>query len=106
MLPPFLDQWRSIASSRFVFNMFQGHHLQLGSHPSVFHNFQQFNIEAVATHHPNIQKEVEKLLVKRVIEPSSGVTGFYSSVFVGPKYTGGLGPILNLQQLSFAHPFF
>ena len=33
MLFKFLDQWRSITSSRFVLNMVQGHHLQLRSHP-------------------------------------------------------------------------
>ena len=33
MLFIFFDQWRSISSNRFVFNMVWGHHLQLGSCP-------------------------------------------------------------------------
>ena len=35
---------------------------------------------------------------KGVIEPYSGGAGFYSSVFVVPKCTGGIWPILNLKQ--------
>ena len=49
------------------------------------------------TYHPIIQKEVDELLAKGVIEPSSGGAGFYSSMFVVPKPTGGLWPILNLK---------
>ena len=64
--------------------MVQGHH-NMG-----FCNFQQFNVKAAAAHYPIIQKEVDELLAKGVIEPSSGGNGFYSSVFVVPKHTGGL----------------
>ena len=39
MLSHFLDQQRSISSKRFVLNMAQGYHLQLRSHPPLFHNF-------------------------------------------------------------------
>ena len=39
MLLKFFDQWRSITSNRFVFNMVQGHHLQLQSWPPLFHSF-------------------------------------------------------------------
>ena len=85
MLFKVLDQWRSITSNRFLLNMVWGHHLQLRSHPPLFHNFQQFNIKVVTTHHPIIQKEVAKLLAKGVIEPSSGGAGFYSRVFLVPK---------------------
>ena len=44
-----------------------------------------------------IQKEVDELLAKGAIEPSSGGAGFYSNVFVVPKHTGGLHPIFNLK---------
>ena len=100
MLFRFLDQWRSITSNRFVLNMVQGHHLQLRSHPPLFHNFRHFNVKVPAAHHPVIQKEVDELLAKGAIEPSSGGAGFYSSVFVVPKRTGGLRPILNLKQFN------
>ena len=56
-----------------------------------------FNVKAATTHHPIIQKEVDDLLAKGVNEPSSGGAGFYSSVFMVPKCTGGLQPILNLK---------
>ena len=47
---------------------------------------------------PIIQNEVEEPLVKGAIEPSSGgACFFYSSMFVGPKHTGGLQLILNLK---------
>ena len=44
---------------------------------------------------------MEELLSKGAPEPSSGGAGFYSSVFVVPKHTGGLWPILNLKQFNF-----
>ena len=100
MLFKFLDQWRSITSNRFVLNMVQGHHLQLRSHPPLFRNFWHFNVKVPAAHHPVIQKEVDELLAKGAIEPSSGGAGFYSSVFVVPKHTGGLRPILNLKHFN------
>ena len=90
MLFKFFDQWRSIMSNRFVLNIVQGHHLQLRSHPPLFHDFQQVNVKVVAAHHPIIQKEVDELLAKGATEPSSGGAGFYSSVFVVPKHTGCL----------------
>ena len=104
MLFKFFDQWRSITSNRFVLNMVQGHHLQLRSHPPFFCDFQHFNDKAAAAHHPVIQKEVDELLAKGAIEPSSGGAGFYSSMFVVPKHTGGLHPILNLKHFNhFIH---
>ena len=100
MLFKFFDQWRSIMSNRFVLYMVWGHHLQLSYHPPLFCNFWQFNVKAAAAHHPIIQKEVDELLAKGAVEPSSGSAGFYSSVFVVPKYTGGLQPILNLKHFN------
>ena len=96
MLYHFLDQWKSITSNRFVLNMVQGHHLQHRLHPPLFHNFHQFNIKAPAAHHSIIQKEVDDLLAKGVIEPFSGGAGFYSCVFVVPMHTD-LQPILHLK---------
>ena len=96
----FFDQCSSITSNRFVLNMVQDYHLQLWSHPPLFCNFQQFNVKVATTHHPIIQKEVDELLAKGVIEPSSGGAGFYSSVFVVPKHAGGLQPILNLKHFN------
>ena len=61
-----------------------------------------------AAHHPVIQKEVDEVLAKGAIEPSSGGAGFYSSMFVAPKHTGGLCSILNLKCFNhFMHiPLF
>ena len=99
MLFKFFDQWRSITSNRFVPNMVQGHHLQLQSCSPLFHSFQQFNVEVATTHHPIIQ-EVDELLAMGATEPSSGRAGFYSSMFVVPKHTGGLQSILNLKHFN------
>ena len=90
MLFRFFDHWTSITSNRFVLNMARGHHLQLRSHPPLFHNCCQFKVRVAAAHHPIIQKEVDELLAKGAIEPSSDGAGFYSSMFVVPKHTGGL----------------
>ena len=99
---PFLDQWRSITSNRFVLNMVHSHHLQLRSchaHPcSII--FWLFNVKAAAAHYLIIQKEIDELLAKGVIGQFPGGVGFYSSVFAVPKCTGGLWPILNLKQLN------
>ena len=104
MLFIFFNQWRSITSNSFVLNMVWGHHLQLRSHPPLFCDFWHLNVKAAAVHHPVIQKEVDDLLAKGAIEPSSGGAGFYSSMFVVPKYTGGLHPILNLKHFNhFMH---
>ena len=46
MLYKFFDQWRSITSNSFVLNMVWGHHLQLRSHPPLFHDFQHFSVKA------------------------------------------------------------
>ena len=100
MLFHFLGHWRCVTSNRFLLNMVKGHHLQLRSCPPLFHNFQHFSVKAAATHHPIIHKEVDELLVKGAIEPSSGGAGFCSSVFVVPKCTGGLWLILNLKQFN------
>ena len=80
--------------------MVRGHHLQLESHPPLLWEFWQFNVKVAAAHHPVIQKEVDELLAKGAIEPSSGGAGFYSSMFVVPKHTGGLQPILNLKHFN------
>ena len=90
MLFKFFDQLRNITSNMFVLNMVWGDHLQLRSHPPLFHNFQQFNVKRAAAHHTIIQKEMDELLSKGASEPSSGGAGFYSSMFVVPKHTGGL----------------
>ena len=100
MLFKFFHQWRSTTSNRFVLNMVWGHHLQLRSHPPLFHDFQCFNVKVAAAHYPVIQKEVDELLAKGEKEISSGGAGFYSSMFVVPKYTVGLRPILNLKHFN------
>ena len=46
------------------------------------------------------RKEVDELLAKGATEPSSDGAGFYSNVFVVPKRTGGLRPILNLKRFN------
>ena len=107
-----LQLFRLVCFSNFLINRealhptglcliwFGGHHLQLRSHPPLFHDFQHFNVKATAAHHPVIQKEADELLAKGAIEPSSRGTGFYSSMFVVPKHTGSLQPILILKHFN------
>ena len=88
--------------------MVHGHHLELRSYPPLFHNSQHFEVKVAVAHHPIIQKEVDELLSKGAVEPSSGGAGFYSSVFVVPTDTGGLRPIFNLKWFNhYMHiPYF
>ena len=74
-LPTNLNQSRSITVSRFVLNMVKGHHLQFRWHCLLCHNFKWFIIKAAMAHHPIIQEEVEKMLAKGAIEPSTGSAG-------------------------------
>ena len=99
-LAALLDQWRSITSNRFVLNTMQDHYFQLRCHPPLFCNFWQFNILTTPAYHAIIQKEVDELLAKGPIEPSSGGAGFYSNIFVVPKHTSGLHPFLNLKHFN------
>ena len=100
MLLKYFDQWRSITFNRFVLNMVWGHHLQLKSHPPLFHNFQQFSVKVAAAHHPIMQKKMDELLAEGTVEPSSGGAGFYSSMYVVLKCTHGHWPILNLKHFN------
>ena len=52
-------------------------------------------------HYPIIKQEVEELLAKGTNEPLVVDAGFYLNVFVVPKCTGGLGPLLHLTQFNF-----
>ena len=80
-----------------MLNIVWGHNPQLRYHSPLFHKFQQYNVKAAVAHHTIIQKEVDELLAKGAIEPSFGGVGFFSSVFVVPKHTYGLQPILNIK---------
>ena len=62
--------------------MVKGHHLQLRCHPHLFHNFKQFNIKAATAHHPVIQKEVDELLDKSAIEPSTSSSCLFTQQYL------------------------
>ena len=68
----------------------KGHHHQLRCCPPLFCNFKWFNTKGALTHHPFIQKEVDELLAKGTIEPSTVGADFYSNVFVVLKCKAGL----------------
>ena len=75
-----LDHWKSITSNSFVFNMVQSHHIHLRYHLLLFCNCIWFNIKAALAHHSITQKEVDELLGKDGIEPSTGSTVFTQCV--------------------------
>ena len=66
--------------------------------PPLFNNYNQFNIKASVTYHPSIQREVDGLLAKGDIRPST-LAGFFLNVFVVNRQTGTLHPILNLKVI-------
>ena len=100
MLFDFLDQWRSITSTRFVLIMVLGHHLQLRSHPPLFHKFWQFNVKAAAAHHPVIQKEVDELLSKGAMNHLMVMLVSILACLWFLRLNMGLCPILNLKQFN------
>ena len=99
-LPKFLDKSGSITSNRFMLNIVKGHHLQLRFFLPLFCYIKWLSINAAAAESLIIQKEVDELLSKGAIEPSPGGAGFYFNVFVVPKCTGGLWPILDCKQVN------
>ena len=54
-------------------------------------------MKATPANHAIIQKEVDELLAKGAFESSTSGPGFYSNIFVVPRHTGGLHPILKLK---------
>ena len=74
----FLDEMESITLNRFVFNMGKGYHSQCVCHSTLFHDYKQFYIKALAAHHLVIQKKVSGLLVKGGIKPFTADAEFYS----------------------------
>ena len=62
--------------------------------------FQRFNIKVATAHHPVIQKKVKEPLIKGVIEPFTGSTGFYSNASMANKHTGGFQSLLSLKHLN------
>ena len=57
-------------------------------------------MKATMAHHPVILKEVQELLAKGPIEALTVGSGFSSNVFVVPKCSDGLWPILSLKQFK------
>ena len=73
-----------------MLNIDKGQHLQLRCHPPLNHNFKWFNIKAATAYYLIIQKQVNELLARGVIEPFNGGDGFYINVFMVHKYICGL----------------
>ena len=80
--------------------MVMGQHFQVMCCPLLLYDFRQFNIKGTPAHHSIFQEEVDELLTKGAIDPSSGGAGFYSNLFVVPQHIGGLHPILKPKPFS------
>ena len=61
-----------------MLNMFMNHHLQLKCHPSLSRNVTWFNIKFAVAYHPVIIQDLDELLCKGAIEPSTGGAGLNS----------------------------
>ena len=75
--------------------MVKGYHLQLKCCLLVFHDHKWLKIKASF-----IQKEVDELLAKSAIEPSTGDARFYANILVVHKHTNGLHLIFYLKQFN------
>ena len=92
--------WEEITSDNYILQMVSGYRLEFSTAPPKQMRLpRQINcseIEKLA-----IAKEIERLLVKDVIEISSHETNeFLSNVFARAKKDGGLRMILNLRELN------
>ena len=65
----------------FVINMVKGHNLQQRYCPVLFCNFKWFNFKTALAQCPVVQKEVDEILAKGVIESSTGDDVMYSNVW-------------------------
>ena len=97
----FIDQWRKITDDKWVLSTIsKGYKLEFQSFPP-----RTGIIQTRATAHALkiINSEVEKLLEKAAIEPvpiAEEHLGFYSTLFLVPKKTGDLRPVINLKPLN------
>ena len=85
----------SEAMENITYNMFKCHHLQLGPHVQLLHNYHWHNINAAVAHCLVIQKEVNELLVRGTIATSTMVLVF---TLMCLWYLSGLYTILILSN--------
>ena len=79
--------------------MVKDHHLQPRCFPPLFLNFRWFNIKGTPAQHSVIQKEMDELLAKGVIEPSSGEAGFTPTYLLFLSILVAYIPSLTLSDL-------
>ena len=97
----FIDQWKKITDDKWVLSTIsKGYKLEFQNIPP---DSGVIQTKASAEALKIINLEVEKLLEKGAIEPVPFVEqhlGFYSTMFLVPKKSGELRPVINLRPLN------
>jgi hypothetical protein len=100
-LKHFLPNWKKITQDNWVLSIIQqGYKLEFLEKP-VFNGVKESTVNVKKL--DIIQKEIHSLLEKDVIVPVSEnqkQSGFYSTIFLVEKKTGGLRPVINLRPLN------
>lgn len=98
-LANYVDQWKQITSDPWIIETIQGYRLEFVSQPrqDVFPIPPRFDDEQKTA----ISSEVSKLLSKgAIVEVEHCSKEFISNIFVVPKKTGDLRPVINLKPLN------
>ena len=91
----FVKNWECITSDPVILNMVKGHRINFNVRPENRKGRGARKSKASK----NETEAVAKLLVNKVIEHAE-CEGFVSNLFVVPKASGGLRPILNISKLN------
>ena len=95
----FLSNWENITSDPWILNIIRGYRIEFEQLPRQCNIPKELIFNDEETIH--VQQEIEKFLVKKIIQPAVETPFQYiSNIFVRPKKDGSYRVILNLKHLN------
>ena len=95
-----IANWRVITTDPWILEAFSGYRLELASQP--YQLFTPRPINFFDSESAVVQSEIQTLLDKGAIEHVEYTQGeFISTLFLVPKKSGDLRPVINLKSLNF-----